>query len=236
MQHATPGATWIEWSQDNADRDDTTKLAALREIIAETARIWVDSGDITAGWANKKLAKLGIADRLAHKTYYELETTVVAPLKLGVYASSRADAEAEFKARLARSLTVDEAEAPYALRFVSGPEDTPQAGDPDAPTTVDATLAMLREIILLGNISGPRFNCDSGANRVLASYGLAPVPPRTEYVVVQPMQGTMQTVVEAYDEASAQRIAGWRWENNRSGFEVSSVVSTGDLVVVVEVD
>jgi hypothetical protein len=232
MQYATPGTTWTEWSEDNADRDEATKLAALREIITVTAHEWVNSGEITAEWANKKLAKLGIADRLDLQNAYVLETTVVAPFKATVYAADRAAAEDQFKARLTHALTVAEAEAPYALRFVSGPEDAPQAGDPDAPTTIDATLTMLREIILLANVSGPRFNCDSGASRVLASYGLAPVPERKKFTVRRPAAVDMVTTVEAYDEASALRIADWRWEDGHKDFKASNVDPIDDLAVV----
>lgn len=31
----------------------------------------------------------------------------------------------------------------------------------------------------------------------------------------------MKTTVTAYDEESAQRVASWRWENDRAGFEVT---------------
>jgi hypothetical protein len=233
MQYATPGLTWDEWVDANDDRDDATKLAALREYITATAREWVRSGDITGAWANKKLAKLGIADRLGTNTYV-LEAPITGAVRLTLAAATRAEAAAEFQRVMghATGASILSPQVTADPTVISGPEDPdPNVVDPDVPATVQATLEMLREIILLGNVSGPRFNCDSGANRVLAEYGLAPVPPRKEYVVTRPATATMRTVVQAYDEASAERIAEWRWEDGRSGYTISDATPGGPFAV-----
>lgn len=233
MQFTTPGETWIDWLAANEDRDDATKLGALREIIAATARTWTTSGEITADWANKKLAKLGITERLDATQEYELEVPVnVPPVRMRIRAANRTDALSKLNGRLGGYVSFRDAEAATDPTFLSGPEDAALAAvDPDAPQTVDATLMALREIILLGNVSGPRFDCDSGGSAVLASFGLAPIPARKQFVVTRPVTGTARTVVTAYDEDSALTIAGWRWDNNRSGHELAEATETGDPAV-----
>lgn len=235
MTHVDPGVAWAEWSEENEDRDDATQLAALHEVILRDAVYWTGTGEITADWANKKLATLGITGRIGDNRY-TLEMPISGTMTYSVAAANRADAEAKLNSMLSSMPTIA-ITAPVSQGspvFTSGPEDVdPNTPNPDAPTTVQATLEKLREIILLGNIAGPRFNCDSGASRVLASYGLAPVPERKEFVVTRPVQGAMRTIVEAYDEASAERVAGWRWENGRRDHEVTTAVAYGNVSVEV---
>jgi len=233
MPITMPGDTWTEWSNDNPDADDADKLAALREIIGYTARKYVSSDDCTAEWANKKLTKLGITDLIAARNTYTLEAPMSGVMKMQVTAVDRAEALATFQARAAASSAFSIVSAATAgdPEFTAGPEDPTGAAHPDAPTTVGATLDMLREIIMLGNIAGPRFDCVSGVNYVLASFGLALLPLRREFAVHRPVEGVMVTVVEAYDQASAERVAGWRWENARSGYELSEASATGDPTV-----
>lgn len=234
MQHTNPDETWTDWLASNDDKDDAEKLGALREIIVQTARTWIDSGEITAEWANKKLTSLGITDQVDQLKDYTLETSASGTVQLVIRARNRADAETEFRNRLAAApmVTVTGPDAPYAPKFVSGPEDhDPNAVVPDAPATVADTLTKLRQVILLGNISGPRFDCDSGASRVLASYGLAPVPARKTFVVTRPAAADMRTTVEAYDEASAERVAEYRWDNHQAGYTPVNVDAIGEAVV-----
>lgn len=236
MQYANPDATWLEWLEDNQDKDEATKLVALREIIAETARTYVTRGDISGDWANKKLAKLGVTERIGLNSYI-IEAHAAGVVRVGVPASDRAEAMAEFRARtrgvsqVSISLfAVQDADAD--LVFVSGPDDPDvAAADPDVPTTVDATLNVFREVLLLGNIAGPRFDCDAGTNAVLASFGLPPVPARKKFTVGVPVEGVMKTTVEAYDDESAERVAGWRWDNHQTGFNIDSVIDHGNLTV-----
>lgn len=227
MQRMTSGESWNDWLAANEDQDDATKLAALREIIAQTGREWVASGEITSVWANKKLAALGITERIDADHQYELKAPInVDPIQMTVYAFDRTAALAQFANRLAAGVHVRRAEAASDPEFISGPEDQVATVDDDAPQTVEATLATFREIVLLANIAGPRFNCDSGGSAVLATFGLATIPPRREYVVTRPADAVMRTVVEAYDEASAMRVAGWRWEDGRKGYTVSEATAT----------
>lgn len=225
MQYADPHLDWTEWVSANPDQDEATKLLALREYIAATARDWQDMGEITAEWANKKLTALGITELIGMTTTYLIQVPVSGTAEIGINAGSRVEALKLLEARLVgtRQLVISAAVALDTPVFTSGPEDPdPSVIDPDVPTTVQATLDMLREIILLGHIAGPKY-CDIGANKVLASYGLAPIPERKKFTVTRPVAADMRTVVEAYDEVSAQRVAGWRWDNGRTGYEVFDV-------------
>lgn len=237
MQYGTDGLTWAEWLEANDDRDDPTKLLALREYIVAVAKRWVNTCTYDARWANKKLAKLGITDRLpTREVAYVLAADVTGSLDLTVYASNRTDAMDKAVERLTSNGAdyVRNIRAVGAPTFVSGPEDDdPDAVADDAPTTVDGTLARLREIILLGHIAGPRI-CKEEADDVLKDFGLAPIPPRKTFVVTRPVDAVMRTTVEAYDEESAQRVAGWRWDNNRSGYETTDAQPTGDATVLAD--
>lgn len=233
MQYANPTIDWATWLGQADDLDEATKLSALREYITATARHYVERGQITREWANKKLARLGITERFDTNNTYEIETTVSGQAKLTVYARDRAAALASFKSQIANAVVVavTGADAPYDPKFVSGPEDATQDADPDAPTTVSATLDKLREIIMLGNIAGPRFDCETGVNQVLAAYGLAPIPARKQFTVGVPVEGVMKTTVTAYDEESARRVAGWRWGNGHAGFDLDHVTDTDVMSV-----
>jgi hypothetical protein len=230
MQHADPRDTWIEWVTEVVEPDEDVRLAVLRDLIFDTAKDGVAIGEITAEWANKKLAKLGVVKRLDSLNRYKIATTVTADVELEVYGADRAAALDAFNAKVNDRITVAAADAPFALKFVSGPEDPTGQVDPDAPTTVDATLVKLREYIMLGVIAGPRY-CEKGANRILAAYGLDPVPAMKKFTVGMPVEAAMKTTVEAYDEASARRIAGWRWDDGRTGFDLDHVMDTGALTV-----
>lgn len=233
MQLTHPGNTWTEWSANNPHLSEDDQLTALREIIFRTARAEVASGNITAEWANKKLPKLGITERVQANNSYVIEAPITGIMTMTVVAANRADALEEFtrRASAARVATTTNPAVHGAPVFTFGPEDKDADVDSDAPATVGATLDLFREIVLLANIAGPRFDCDSGANHLLAEYGLDPVPPRKQFVVTRPVQATMRTVVEAYDEASAQRVAGWRWDNSRTGHTVAEATVTGDVSV-----
>lgn len=230
MQYADPDVTWETWAADNADQDEATKLAALREYIVQTAKRWVNSCTYDAAWANKKLATLGITDRIELVTSYTLEAPASGKLAVTIYARDRTEAVAKFHESVAANANRLTYVRGAALQgdpvFVSGPEDVAEVVDPDAPTTVDATLIKLREVILLGHIAGPKV-CEEEANNVLDTFGLAHIPPRRQYVVTRPVTAVMRTTVEAYDEASAARVAGWRWENGRAGHEVADAVVDG---------
>lgn len=224
MQHATPGIAWTDWLAESGDEPEATRLAALREYIAHTARAQVTYGTITAEWANKKLAILGVTERISTPREYVLKTSIVADVEMTIYAADRAAAQEGFKHRLGGRLNVTDAEAPYELKFVSGPEDdddVPAVAD-DAPTTLGATLVKLREVIMLAHLAGPKV-CDDGANEVLDFYGLAHLPQTREYVVTRPAAADMRTTVRAYDEASALRIAGWRWDDNQAGYTTVNI-------------
>jgi hypothetical protein len=232
MLYAEP-ETWAEWSTANTDVDmpEVTKLAALRGYIAATARKWVHDCTYDAAWANKKFAKLGMADRIGQENYYTVTATVTGTAQVGVYANSRAEALEKANARLSdRDPLISSISVTSDPVFTSGPEDSAPV-NPDGPQTVDATLTMLREIILLGHISGPKV-CQVEADRVLASFGLAPIPERKTFTVAVPVEAVMKTTVEAYDEASASRVAGWRWDNDRTGYTVDHVTGEHPAQVV----
>jgi len=224
MQYADPALVWTEWEANNADRDEATKLLALREYIAATARDWRNAGEITAEWANKKLTVLGITNLIGFTSTYVVEATVSGTVSVGIQAATRAEALTLFEDRVSTGVqTMVSVQATLNdPKFTAGPEDPdPNVIDLDAPATMQATLDMLREIILLGHIAGPKY-CEQGANRVLASYGLAPIPPLKRFVITRPVAADMRTTVEAFDEMSAQRVAGWRWDNGRTGYELAN--------------
>lgn len=224
MQYADRTINWTEWLVANDAATDTEKLAALREYIAATARQWVNSCTYDAAWANKKLLKMGITDLISTSNHYALEAPATGMLSVGIYAKSRAEAEQRFREVAAANNTVRITIPAIVgdLVFTAGPEDTDPAAAADAPATVYDTLDMLREIIMLGHIAGPHI-CEEEANKVLASYGLAPIPPRRKFVVARPVEAEMRTTVEAYDEASAERVARWRWENGRTGYDAVNI-------------
>lgn len=230
--------TWAEWTADNPDADEADKLAALRTFIFEEAKHRINTGDIDAAWANKKLNKLGITDRIITKpNAYTLKVPVTAVLEMVVYATNRDEALQKTADLLATNggnrVSQISGDANAAV-FIAGPEDVPTTAPDSAPTTVDATLSTLREVILLGNIAGPRFDCESGVNRVLADFGLDPIPPRKQFTVGVPVEGIMKTTITAYDEASAKRVAAWRWNNGQTGFDLDHVSDT-DVLAVTEV-
>lgn len=233
MQLASPDVSWVEWLADNADADEPTKFAALRECIAATARDRASGGDVGTDWINKKLAKLGIPVLAATNTYV-VEVPVSGMAVVTVYASTRAGAVQEvhnLAGTPGRRMAVSNPALLGGLTFTTGPEDVdPDAVDPDAPTTTDALLLALREALLLGHISGPKY-CKEGTNDVLEEFGLGRVPDRRQFVVTRPAQVTMRTVVEAFDEQSAERVAGWRWDNDQAGYTVAETSSVGDLAV-----
>jgi DNA gyrase inhibitor GyrI len=233
MDYADPFLTWPEWLEANGDKDETTKLLALHEYIYALAVEWRGQENITADWLNKKMAKLGMTERIPIEHRYALDVPVSGVLHVGIYAATRADALAKLFALTdgTRNERVNEVKSTGEPVFTDGPEDIdPNVVNPDAPTTVDGTLAMLREIIMLGHISGPRF-CTNGANAVLQRFGLAEIPPRKKFTVTRPVQAVQSTVVEAYDEATAMRVAGWRWTNDRSGYTMDAGQAMDDPTV-----
>ena len=229
MQFADPSKTWAEWIADNADRTDADKLAALREYIAALGAEWVGHERITAAWVNKKLYSLGVTDLIKVESAYTLQAKVSGNLEMVVYAHDRGEALEKAGLRLDGTghAMVRELESLDTPMFTKGPEDPSTDVNPDAPTTVAATLAELRELIMLGHVSGPKY-CDEGANRVLAEFGLAPIPPQKTFTVTRPVEAVMQTTVTAFDEETALRIAGWRWENNKTGYHVAGGEPTAD--------
>lgn len=224
--------TWSAWLADNPHAPEQDKLDALREYIFEAAQTAVaDEPDkITPAWLNKKLGPLGVVKRIpTDGNMYQLKVPVnVDPVQLTIYAGTRDEAIKRFMSMVSGA-RVTGAEAASDPEFVSGPEDEdPTAFNPDAPTTVADTLAALREAIMLAVIAGPRI-CADGANGTLATFNLDPIPTRREYVVTRPAEATFRTVVTAYDEASAQRVAEWRWTDGRSGFTVAETADAGDF-------
>lgn len=234
MQYADPNMEWPEWLANNHDRDEDTQLAALREYIFRTAEDAIINSPATPEWVNKKLPKLGITQRVHADRTYELEVPVnVQPVRMMVFAANRADALVQFNDRLNHGRHVfTNVEAAADPTFVSGPEDAElDAVDPDAPTTVAGTLVLFRELVLLAVIAGPHL-CHDGADRVLDEYGLAPVPARKLFTITRPADVTMTTSVLAFDEASAAKVAEWRWDDSRSGYVVSSAVASDAVTVV----
>lgn len=215
--------TWSEWIAVNSSQDDGVKLDVLRGYIEKAARTYVNTGDITAEWANKKLPALGVAARLGVRNRYTLEARTVGTFSHTVIAADRAEAVHLFRKVVADAsrliVSGPEADAPTVT---SGPEDvtgsTPVLPD-NAPTMVGETLAKLRETIMLAHLAGPRV-CRIGANDVLETFDLDPLPETKVFTVDRPITATARTVVSAFDEASAQRVAEWRWEDERSGYSV----------------
>jgi hypothetical protein len=235
MQHAEPGRTWAEWLEENDGADDEIKLAALREYIVQEARTHVAYGEITPEWANKKLATLGITEQVAATNTYLLQAPVTGTVEISLRAADRTEAEKVFRDSLNgasdRSYVASALTITGDVTFVSGPYDPDPANPaPDTPATVADTLAKLREVIMLGVVAGPKV-CEYGANRVLASFGLAPVPSRKQFVVSRPAQVVMQTTVEAYDQDSADRVAGWRWDDGHKGYSVTEALANGPVVI-----
>lgn len=224
-------ADFTEWLSDNPAADDETKLAALRAYIYDTAVHGVQMGNFTPDWANKKLRKLGIARQITSTNVYALKAMVSAEVTLTIHASDRADALREFKDRLVGRLTVFTPDTSGEPQFVSGPEDTDDVPLPDdAPTTTEETLTVLREVIMLAVIAGPHF-CEDGANDALEEFGLAHIPARQKFTITRPADAELMTTVEAYDEASARRVADWRWEDGRQSYIVKAATATAEPVV-----
>lgn len=227
--------TWLEWLEQHEHDDEADKLAALRDYILHEAREAAE-GDLNGhvGWINKKLPQLGITEQIPRPgVAYGLQVPVTGTLDILVYARSRTEALEKASALLdgTHGGQVRRIAPTAAPTFTSGPEDPdPQAND-DTPTTVDALLTKFREIIMLGVIAGPHL-CTPGANDVLGKFGLDPVPGRQTFTVGMPVDGVMKTTVEAYDAESAKRVAGWRWDNSRTGYSLDTVTDTGPLVVV----
>lgn len=241
MQYTKDASDFAEWMTDNPSADEATKLAALREFIVQYTRDHVEDGtlgetwscDRRAEWANKKLRKLGIAEVIEAEHLYQIEVPVIARVTLDVYGKNRAEAlqyaEKQFQgdARMAAHKLTPTG----PMVFASGPEDAgPTVVDDDAPQTVHDTLMALREIIMLAVVAGPHI-CTHGANQAMDAFGLARLPERKTFTVTRPALATMTTTVVAYDEESALRVAGWRWEDGRKSFTTSDAAEAGDLVV-----
>jgi hypothetical protein len=217
--------TWTEWLADNADADEPARLEALRAFIVKVARREVHGCSYTPAWANKKFAKLGITERIPTENRYVVRAPVSGDVEMVVYGDVRAEVIEKAKKLLdgTRSTVLKDVQVTGDFEFTEGPEDPdPQAIAADAPHSVSATLLMLREIIMLGHISGPHI-CEEESNRVLAEFGLESIPPRKTFTVTRPVTALAQTVVEAYDEASAMRVAGWRWEDGKTAYDLVEV-------------
>lgn len=227
MQYADPNLDWVEWVEENEDRDEATKLAALREYIAALGESWAGRENMTPGWINKKLTKLGITDLVSTRARYALTAPATGTLTIAVTAYSRTEALQEWQRRIsnADSFMVTDPKPTADPQFTDGPEDPDPVAPDGAPQTVAETLNMLREIIMLAHISGPKI-CEAGANSVLKDFGLAEIPPRKSFKISRPVQAVAETLVEAYDEESAMRVAGWRWEDGKHGYQMSEVQAT----------
>lgn len=228
---------WTDWINAHGDADDSTKLDTLRKFIRSAASTGVRDSNFSATWANKKLLKLGVTDLLVDEQKYNVTREVTGKLTFMVYATSRAEALASADAKFQRSRDswrITDVVSTSDSMVTAGPEDPDPAAAAadDAPTTVEATLIALREVIMLAVIAGPHI-CEGGANEVLESFGLEPIPARSRFNVIRPVEVEMVTTIEAYDEASAARVAEWRWENGRSAYlpDVKGAVPTGDPVV-----
>lgn len=235
MQYADPSLDWTGWLEENKDEDDATKLAALREYIAALGEEWAGRERITVEWVNKKLTTLGITELVQREVPYTLRALVSAEMDMVVYARNRTEAMEKANERLnggGSAAVTKVAGTGTVPAFIGGPEDPDPQVIADAPQTVDALLAALREVIMLGHIAGPKF-CKDSADSVLDDFGLAPIPDRKRFTVERAVEGVMTTTVEAYDEVSAQRVAGWRWDSQQSGFALKSVTNAPDSTVVV---
>jgi hypothetical protein len=227
--------TWAAWIADpaNAAADDFIKLAALRKYIHTAAANGHEDepSRLTSEWVNKKLAKLGVPDRIDGENTYTLEVPVTGINRRTVVASNRAEAERLFASMHGTQIGVTDYTLQDTPTFTSGPEDPdPAVVDPAAPTTVDATLTAFREYLLLAVIAGPRL-CEHGVNEVLEKFGLDRVPQRKEFTVTRPATATVTTTITAYDEASARRVAEWRWASDHSGYTATFTSEAGDFTV-----
>lgn len=227
-------STWTDWLADNAQADQFTKLAALRKYIEQAARHANANhpGQVTAAWVNKKLPKLGVDAQIDAESSYVLTAPATGNVRVRIYAGSRTEALAKFASRTATTmLEITSASVTGDPTFTEGPEDpTPGVLPDDAPDTVDATLVKLRETILLAVVSGPKI-CAESANEVLDDFGLEHVPAIKTFTVSREATVTMRTNVSAFDEASAQRVAEWRWEDGRKNFSAVDAINPGDLRV-----
>ena len=229
-------STWTAWiaDTDNAAADDFIQLAALRKFIFIAAKEGhADEPEkLTAAWVNKKLGPLGVTERLDGDNTYVLEAPTTGVYRRQIVAPNRAEAVRLFAALRGDQVAIRDYTVTADPTFVSGPEDPiPGVLPDDAPTTIDGTLAKLREGLLLATVAGPRL-CESGVNQVLADFGLDPVPARKEFVVTRPVHAIATTIVTAYDGDSAERVAEWRWENGHTGYTADQLDSAGDAVVV----
>jgi hypothetical protein len=229
-------ATWAEWIADpgNDGLDDAVKLNILRDYIWRAAKDAHadDALIIKAEWLNKKLLALGVSANFSVTNSYTLRIPVSGFYSTQVSATDRGEAERLFRSTIGTGVRVGDPVIIGTAEFTSGPKDFASGALPDeAPGTVTATLEKLRETILLGVISGPKF-CVPGANEVLESFGLAPVPERKKFTVTRRVGALASTTIEAYDEASALRVAQWRWDNRHTGFVVkeADLVTAGDFV------
>jgi len=237
MTHIITAHNWATWISDGANQsaDENTKLEALREYIKELAERAVSDGHCTAAWANKKLAKLGVTHVIADENRYVVEYEITGKVSVAGYGISRADFLEHIDKRFDNGTakwTATSVKRTSPAVFTSGPADPdPQAtAADDAPKTVTDTLTALREVIMLGVLAGPHF-CADGANEKLAEFGLDPIPARKMFVISRPATVTMTTSVEAYDEASARRVADWRWEDDHAAYNVKDAQSAGDVEI-----
>jgi hypothetical protein len=227
--------TWNDWINDphNATADDLVKLGALRKFIFAAAEDGHNSEPmkLTTEWVNKKLAPLGVADRLDGDNMYTMEAPATGTYRRQVVASNRDAAARAFANPSGELIAITGYTLLAVPTFVSGPEDPdPAAVHPDAPTTVTGTLEKFREGLMLAVIAGPRL-CDHGVNEVLADFGLDPIPARKEFTVTRPATATATTTVTAYDAASAERVAEWRWENGHTAYTAELADGSGGFVV-----
>jgi hypothetical protein len=227
----TPG-DWTDWQAAFPADDADTQLLALRKYIVRAA---LDAhahepGKITAAWVNKKLPHLGISERIETESRYMVEAPARGILTLPVHARSRDEALQKFATAWGNHMMISEACVTGDPQIADGPEDPTGELPDDAPDTVGATLERLRETILLAVVAGPRI-CIDGANEFLARFGLERVPERRQFVVTRPATAKARTTVTAYDEASAQRVAEWRWGDAYSGYTVEIDDEAGDFTI-----
>jgi len=229
--------SWTDWKDTLAVRgetvDATRELEVLREFIYAAAVSYSQRGDITPAWANKKLPGLGIDKIVPGASYYKLVVQLNGEAEYSFRANNRAEAlrQTEDAITTADRALITKISAVSAPVFTEGPEDpTPGVLPDDAPTTVDATLAKLRETIMLATVAGPKI-CRTGADDFLELFGLEPVPAPKTFIVKRPAEAVLETTVEAFDEETAERVATWRWENNKTGFTVAETAEPGDFEV-----
>lgn len=224
---------WVNWLSNVRTDDEAVKLDVLRQFIREAARSNVSYGNVSSEWANKKLVKLGITDLVDTDNAYKVQVDVTGKVMVAAYGRNRVEAveNALKQYNDGRGFwQMSDMQMTSDPQVTDGPEDVDTVVPDDAPQTVDALLAALRETILLAVVAGPHI-CEDGANRVLNDFGLDQVPERKRFTVTRPATVEMTTKIDAYDEASAQRVADWRWRNNLSGFQVKDAQPTGDPTV-----